>query len=118
MSHTPLVQNGHGPLTETTFLILLSLAPRSQHGYAIMKDVASLSENRIQLSTGTLYGALSRLLEQEWIERVENEKIEETNRQRKAYQLTELGRKMLNAEVHRLSRLLSLAQLRQIEGDA
>jgi DNA-binding PadR family transcriptional regulator len=57
------------PLTEVTFFILVSLAPAARHGYAIMKDVRSLSNARVRLSTGTLYGALKRLLEQGWIER-------------------------------------------------
>ena len=61
---------GSLPLTETTFYILLSLSPGSSHGYAILKDVERLSEGRLVLSTGTLYGALKRLLERDWIERV------------------------------------------------
>ena len=55
------------PLTETTLYILLSLAPGPRHGYAIMKDVRALSHNRVELSTGTLYSALKRLLDQNWI---------------------------------------------------
>jgi DNA-binding PadR family transcriptional regulator len=57
------------PLTEATFFILLSIAQRPKHGYAILKDVESLSGGRIKFSTGTLYGAISRLLEQEWVDR-------------------------------------------------
>ena len=61
------------PLSESTFLILLSLAPGPKHGYAIMKEVAALSGNRVQLSTGTLYGALGRLLSQGLIEQAPDE---------------------------------------------
>ena len=50
------------PLREPTFLILLSLAPGPRHGYAILKEVESLSEGRVKMSTGTLYGAIERLL--------------------------------------------------------
>lgn len=103
------------PLTETTLLILLSLSPQPQHGYAIMKDVAALSDGRVKLSTGTLYGALNRLLEHGWIERVE-ETAETGGRPRKAYQLTGVGRAILNAEVARLKKLVALAQVRQVEG--
>ena len=53
------------PLSEAVFLILLSLAEGPKHGYAIMKDVHELSAQRVSLSTGTLYGALKRLLKQE-----------------------------------------------------
>ena len=59
------------PLTEPTFFILLVLAPGPQHGYAIMKETAVLSDARVQLSTSTLYGAIKRLLDQGWIERAE-----------------------------------------------
>lgn len=108
------------PLTEATFFILLSLSPKPKHGYAIMKDVEILSQGRVELSTGTLYGTLKRLLAQKWIERVEGSPIEpqsgtESARKRKAYALTELGYTMLNAEIHRLELLVSAAQLRTDE---
>ena len=98
------------PLTEATFFILLSLAPGSKHGYAIMKDTRALSDGRVVLSTGTLYGALERLLEQQWIRRVEDH-WNGTDRDRKAYALTSQGRRALNAEIERLEKLLSAASL-------
>lgn len=103
------------PLTEPTFFIMLSLAPAPMHGYAIMKDVQTLSDNRVVLSTGTLYGALKRLLENNWIERVENLDADETDRPRKCYQLTDWGRRILDAEIARLRALVSAAQLRTAE---
>ncbi|MBN1873959.1 MAG: PadR family transcriptional regulator [Anaerolineae bacterium] len=103
------------PLTETTVFILLSLLPGAKHGYAIMKEVQALSNNRIMLSTGTLYGALKRLLEQTWIQQVADPIPNETERSRKAYALTELGKYILNAEVKRLNALVTLAQ-HQIAG--
>jgi DNA-binding PadR family transcriptional regulator len=105
------------PLTEATFTILLSLAPGQKHGYAIMKDVEALSEGRIRLSTGTLYGALKRLLDQDWIERVDETGPRtgqgEPGRPRKAYRLTRIGRRSLEAETARLERLVSAAQARR-----
>jgi DNA-binding PadR family transcriptional regulator len=98
------------PLTEATFFILLSLAPEPRHGYAIMKEVQTLSDNRVILSTGTLYGALKRLLDQSWIERVDD-LTNETDRERKAYALTNLGRRILKAETARLQKLAAIAQL-------
>ena len=44
------------PLTEPVLLILLSLAGQPQHGYSILKDVERMSDGRVVLSTGTLYG--------------------------------------------------------------
>lgn len=103
------------PLREPTFLILLSLAPGPKHGYAILKEVKSLSEGRVKMSTGTLYGAIERLLEQDWIRRVEDPIPNDTNRERKAYELTELGHKVLNAEIARLQKLVNAAQSRTAE---
>jgi DNA-binding PadR family transcriptional regulator len=102
------------PLTEATLLIMLSLAPEPKHGYAIMKDVQALSDDRVVLSTGTLYGALKRLLEQGWIERVDEPGTSDTRRPRKAYALTDLGRCILNAEVARLQALVTAAHLRAV----
>jgi len=98
------------PLTEATFFILLSLAPVPKHGYAIMKEVKELSNGRIKFSTGTLYGAIRRLLEQGWIKRVADPEPNLTDRERKAYTLTDKGRKVVYAEVERLKSLLSTAE--------
>lgn len=105
------------PLTETTFLILLSLAPGPQHGYAILKEIESLSEGRVVFSTGTLYGALKRLLESDWIERYDNPDAVESGRPRKEYRLTDRGRRILSAETRRLQTLLGVARLRLKEDE-
>jgi len=107
------VQNGL-PLTETTYFILLSLAPGPSHGYAIMKDVQQLSQARVILSTGTLYGALKRLLELGWIERVDDPAASENGRERKSYRLTQLGQAALDGEIERLNRLLAAAGQRVV----
>jgi DNA-binding PadR family transcriptional regulator len=103
------------PLTEPTLLILLSLSPGPKHGYAIMKEVETLSDGRVRLSTGTLYGALKRLLDEDWIVRVEDPEPNGTDRERKAYSLTDQGRFLLKAEVDRLHKLVSVARLRVVE---
>lgn len=97
------------PLTEPVLLILLSLADQPRHGYAVLKDVEDMSGGRVVLSTGTLYGALRRLLEDGWIERIEEE---DTPRGRQAYQLTATGRRNLQAEVSRMKHLTRVASLR------
>jgi len=102
----------HLPLTEATYFILLSLAPGPRHGYAIMKDVRALSQERVVLSTGTLYGALKRLLDQDWIYRTEESPNAGSDRPRKTYRLTDQGRGALKAEVARLENLLSAAHQR------
>ncbi|MDX1686351.1 MAG: helix-turn-helix transcriptional regulator [Candidatus Promineifilaceae bacterium] len=99
------------PLTESTFYIILSLAPGPKHGYAILKEVEALSDGRLVLSTGTLYGALKRMLDSGWIERAPDPEPDDTDRERKAYRLTKLGRRILEAETARLRRLVGVAEL-------
>jgi DNA-binding PadR family transcriptional regulator len=97
------------PLTEPVLLILLSLAGQPRHGYSILKDVEQMSDGRVVLSTGTLYGALRRLLDDHWIERFDEE---DSSRGRQAYRLTPQGRRNLQAEVSRMKHLTRLASLR------
>ena len=103
------------PLREPTLFILLSLSPSPKHGYAILKEVEALSEGRVRLSTGTLYGAIKRLLDDGWICRADDPLPYVTKRQRKAYALTEQGRWILNAEIERLRKLVNVAQIQTAE---
>jgi DNA-binding PadR family transcriptional regulator len=105
------------PLSEAVFFILLCLSPGPKHGYAIMKDVEALSDSRVSLSTGTLYGALKRLLDGGWVRRVEDD-ADGTGRERKAYALTELGKGILKAETARMQNLIALTRKRSSEGGA
>lgn len=97
------------PLTEPVLLILLSLATRPQHGYALMKDIGDLSHGRVELTTGTLYGALRRLLEDGWIERFEQE---DTSREKQSYRLTATGMELLEGELDRMKQLTKIAAVR------
>jgi DNA-binding PadR family transcriptional regulator len=97
------------PLSEPVLLVLLSLAEQPRHGYSILKDVEQISSGRLVLSTGTLYGALQRLLAQGWIERLEED---DGPRDRRPYRLTSKGRRNLQAEVERMRRLTKLAGMR------
>src|SRR5688500_2073543 len=97
------------PLTEPTFLILLSLVPGPQHGYAIMQDVTQISDGRVNLSTGTLYTALKRLLDDGWIQQIDEL---DATRGRKAYRLTTTGRTAVQDETGRLTTIAALARQR------
>jgi len=98
------------PLTEATYLILLSLDPTPQHGYAIMKHVEALSDGRVQLSTSTLYSALDRMQSKGLIERIEQQSGDATpGLPRKVYRLTGCGSSALDAELSRLRQLLLAA---------
>lgn len=96
-------------VSEPVLLILLSLAEQPRHGYAILQDTERMSDGRVRLSTGTLYGALRRLLEDKWIERF---KEQDSSRGRQAYRLTAAGRRNLQTEVTRLKHLTRVAALR------
>jgi len=103
------------PLTEPVLLVLLSLAEQPRHGYSLLKDVERMSGGRVKLSTGTLYGALRRLLDGAWIERVEED---ESPRDRQPYRLTSLGRRNLQREIERMRHLTKLAALRVARREA
>jgi DNA-binding PadR family transcriptional regulator len=96
-------------LSEPVLFVLLSLAEQPRHGYSILKDIESMSGGRVLLSTGTLYGALQRLLDNGWIERVEEE---DAPRDRRTYRLTSRGRRNLQMEIERMRHLTKLAALR------
>ena len=96
-------------LSEPVLLVLLSLAEQPRHGYSILKDIESMSDGRVQLSTGTLYGALRRLLDDGWIERVEEDNAP---RDRRTYRLTTRGRRSLQIEIDRMRHLTKLASVR------
>ena len=116
MSADPL---SYLPLTESTFYILLSLTPGRKHGYAILKDVKDLSKERFNLSTSTLYTGVGRLLDQDLIERLSDDGEDVgPGLPRKSYTLTELGRRVLEAETSRLQGMVKEARLRLREDGA
>lgn len=98
-------------MTEPVLLILMSLAAQPRHGYALIKDIESLSHGRVRLSTGTLFGALSRLLEDRWIEPFPQA---DASRDKRAYRLTAVGRGRLQIELDRMRQLTraGMARLR------
>ncbi|MGB7537272.1 MAG: helix-turn-helix transcriptional regulator [Anaerolineales bacterium] len=104
------------PLTETTFFILFSLSASPRHGYSIIKEVRRLSDGRITMAAGTLYGAIKRLAELGWIAQVEKNGKEEDDRDRKYYKLTRNGSARLRQEVRRIQELSVLVKDYQPKG--
>src|SRR5262245_24465775 len=84
------------PLSEPVLLILTSLSDRPRHGYALLKDIEALSDGRVRMSTGTLFGAIRRLLESRWIEPCD---LDDTSRDKQGYRLTRAGRQQLESEI-------------------
>ena len=97
------------PLTEAVYYILLSLM-EPMHGYGIMQNVEALSGGRVRLAAGTLYGAINTLLERGWITALPGAR----DSRKKEYQITDLGKEAVAAEITRLQELLKNG--RQIMG--
>jgi DNA-binding PadR family transcriptional regulator len=104
------------PLTETTFFILFSLSATPRHGYSIIKEVRGLSDGRIVMATGTLYGAIKRLVELGWIEPAEKAGKKDDERERKYYKLTKGGSARLKREIRRIQELSVLVKDYQPKG--
>ena len=102
------------PLSEQTYFILLSLRASPKHGYAIAKDVQTLSNGRVVLSISTLYTTIKRLLDDKWIKLIDT--TTDSNRPRKIYELTKAGGNVLLGEVQRLGTLVSAARISGMEG--
>ena len=89
------------PLQEPTFLILAALAEEPMHGYGVIQEVDQLSEGRVRLRPGTLYGALDRLVEQGLVVADREEVVD--GRLRRYYRLSEEGAAVLEREAQRLA---------------
>ncbi len=91
------------PMTETAFYILLCLKTPN-HGYGIVQTVERLTEGVIKLAPGTMYGSLSKMEKDGLIRFVREEE------KRKIYEITDLGREVLQTEIARIERLYRIAQ--------
>lgn len=97
------MKNTTAALTEAIYYILLALQ-EPMHGYGIMQRTSAMSRGRLVLSAGTLYGAISNLLEKGWI--MPCGESSETDGRRKMYSITEKGQEILVAELERLEELV------------
>lgn len=89
-------------LTEAIYYILLTLT-EPMHGYGIMQKVEEMSGGRLRIAAGTLYGAISNLLEKGWIAAADGA----ADSRRKQYILTQTGRAVLENELRRLEELVN-----------
>jgi DNA-binding PadR family transcriptional regulator len=99
------------PLPVAVFHILIALADRDRHGYSIMQDVSARTEGKVQLSAGTLYSSIRRMLEQGLIEELKDSPDPtSTDERRRYYRLTRFGKRVAAAEVERLTGLVRQAR--------
>jgi DNA-binding PadR family transcriptional regulator len=114
-------KGGHGiepPLSAAIFHILLALAAGEMHGYAIMQEIAILSDGQVHLGPGTLYGSIKRLLVAGLIEESDDRPDPELDDERRRYyRLTQSGHRVLAAEAERLQSLVRTARARKVMGD-
>ena len=101
------------PLTPTVFHVLVALASGPRHGYAVAQEVEELTEGRIVMGPGTLYGSLQRMQDAGLIEETDNPGDGGLHAgRRRYYGMTPLGSEALQAESDRLMRAVSVAQAR------
>ena len=95
MDELEKLKKSYLPMTETAFYILLSLS-EPRHGYGIAKFVAELTDSRIKLGSGTIYGTLTKMQKDYLID------IYDDSDKRIVYEITEKGKAVLNAEIERI----------------
>jgi DNA-binding PadR family transcriptional regulator len=103
------------PLTPALFHVLVSLADEDKHGYAILKEVSARTGGSLELSTGTLYGIIKRLLEGGLIAPAPRRPAAALDDERRRYyRLTEFGRRVASAEAERLEQMLAAARAKRL----
>lgn len=90
------------PLTEAVFYILLALR-KPNHGYGIIQEVQVLTNGRLTLGAGTLYGAIQTLQKKDWIQIYS---VDTESRKKKEYIITDRGKEVFREEQRRLKELL------------
>lgn len=104
------------PLSVPVFQILVSLADRDLHGYALIRDIRARTDGEVELTASTLYGAVHRMLKEALIREVDcpSPPNEDDDPRRRYYRLTELGRDVVREESARLERMLQQARAKQL----
>jgi DNA-binding PadR family transcriptional regulator len=108
------------PLTPVVLHILLALADERQgkHGYAVAREVEQLTDDRIRMGPGTLYGSIQRMLDASLIEEAQRAKRSKAqpddDERRRYYRITPFGRRVLELEVGRLADVVAIARRKQI----
>ena len=106
-------------LSPAAFAILLVLREGEKHGYAILRDVNEHTHGVVRLLPGTLYNLLKRMLDDRWIEELEERPDPELDDERRRYyRLTGLGQQVVTHEAERLASLVGMARQRGLLSDS
>lgn len=109
------MSDSQAPLTAAMFNVLLALSDGEKHGYAILKDVETQTNGEVQLSTGTLYGIIKRLVNDGWIvEARRRPPAADDDQRRRYYRLTAEGRQVAVAEAQRMEKLIDRARSKRL----
>lgn len=100
--------NAEGEIGRAAIHILLAIGPGERHGYAIMREIESMTDGRVRVAPGTLYTNIRRLLEAGLIvEAAERPDPELDDERRRYYRLSLSGRRVVSAEIERLDALVT-----------
>lgn len=99
------------PLSRTAMHVLIAIGPEERHGYAIMREIARITEGATRLGPGGVYTTIKRLLDDGLIEECDERPDPELDDQRRRYyRLTGTGRAVAAVEVRRLENLVRAAR--------
>ena len=99
-----------GPMTEAMYYVLLALV-HPNHGYQLMNEIEEVSNGRVKMGPGTLYGVLTRLQKDELIIVINDDG------RRKTYSITDDGRAVLKIEYERLISMVDDGKIIKEAGD-
>ncbi len=103
------------PLSPAVFFVMFALADGEKHGYAIMQEVLTLSENRVRMGAGTLYTTIQRLLNMAIIEETPGSgNVSDHEARRRYYRLAPNGRILLEAEISRMESVVRRARRKKL----
>ena len=97
------------PLKPKVLHILLALADGPRHGYSIMQDVAARTDGQVRVWPAAMYGTLRELEERDLIAELEKRRNGDDER-RRYFELTPLGKRVLNSEIRRLEAIVDQAR--------
>jgi DNA-binding PadR family transcriptional regulator len=105
-----MAEPDHAPLPLSAIHVLIAIGPNELHGYAIMSEIARITNGSVRVGPGTLYTSIKRLLATGLLEESgERPDPGRDDRRRRYYRLTLAGREAASAEVERLKALVTAA---------
>ena len=103
------------PLTPAMLHVLIALADRERHGYAVLKEIKRRTEGRVEVSAGTLYGIIRRLYSDGMIEESDERPDPDLDDERRRYyRLTDFGRRVVAAEAERMEGVLQMVRAKNL----